>query len=722
MDLSTSQSTGFEVGPDPRQGETTKTFSVHEITAAIYRSRFGIALILAICVGIAVAYSLLATRLYTSEVSIEIRQEAEKVLGTEADREGAASKSDTDRFLQTQLEILRSRGVAQTVAENLGLYRGTAFLDTMKIEPAESGTPNQTLQQVRRDQVEQALMANVDVEYSGNTRIAVLSFESPDPALSARVANAYAESFIRNNLSRKFDSSTYALEFLRDRLQEAQARLEQTEQQALAYSRQRRLVDPSNAAGNAGNGPQSLLAAQLIQLNQAYSNAVAERIAAEQRWQRVRSLPDLKIPEVLANQAVQGLQQERAKAAATYSQIVSTRQPNYPTAVESEEQRRELDRQISSIAGNVRDAVESQYRIAVSEENRLRREIEQIKSDTLDEQRAGIQLSILRRAADTSQQQYDSLLRRYSALNAEAGVQTNNLNIVDRASIVETPSWPRLPLLLAMAIFAGLLLSFVFVVLREQLFDAIRAPADVTDRLHLPLLGSVPNTEDIEEDLADPKSPVSEAFNSVRTALALSENGMPRSILFTSTQAGEGKSSSCHALARSITRLGKRAIIVDADLRRPNAHRFFHVKNNLGLTQVLGGTASLEEAIHAPAGDRVLHLLPAGEIPPNPSELVTSPQFLKLVSKLTENYDVVLVDSAPVLGIADAVILANEVETTVFVIEAGRNSVRAVGNALARLRQGGTVNLAGALLTKYDPGQFGYGYTDAQAYQYSYKA
>jgi capsular exopolysaccharide synthesis family protein len=500
-------------------------------------------------------------------------------------------------------------------------------------------------------------------------------------------------------------------------------RLEQAEQQALAYSRQRRLVDTSNAAGNgASTGPQSLLSAQLVQLNQAYSTAVSERIAAEQRWQRIRSLPDMKIPEVLANQAVQGLQQERARAAATYSQIVSTRQPDYPTAVESAEQRRELDRQISSIARNVRDSVESQYRIALSEENRLSREIEQIKTDTLNEQRAGIQLSILRRAADTSQQQYDSLLRRYNALNAEAGVQTNNLNIVDRASIVEIPSWPRLPLLLALAIFAGLLFSFVFVVLREQLFDAIRAPGDITDRLHLPLLGSVPRTEDLQEDLADPKSSLSEALNSVRTALALSEKGMPRSILFTSTQASEGKSSSCHALGRSITRLGKRVIIVDADLRRPNAHRFFDAKNEVGLTHVLGGIVPLEDAIYAPDGDRVLHLLPAGEVPPNPSELVTSPQFLKLVSRLSESYDVVLVDSAPVLGIADAVILANEVEATVFVIEAGRNSVRAVGNALARLRQGGSVNLAGALLTKYDPGQFGYGYSDAHAYQYSYKA
>ncbi len=711
---------GFEVPQESRASDDTKSLNLRELWAAVYRSRFWIALIMGACIAGAVAYSLVATRLYKSKVSIEVRQEAEKVLGTEADREGAASKNDAERFLQTQLQIIRSRGVAQAVAENLGLYRGDAFLDTMKVKPAEAGTPNQSLQEIHREQVEQVLIAKVNVEYTGNTRIAELTFVSPDPRLSARVANAYADGFIRNNLARKFDSSSYALEFLRNQLSEAQQRLERAEQQALAYARRVRLVDPSNAAGSVSGAPQSLLSAQLVQLNQVYSGAVADRIAAEEKWHQTQALPDFRVPEVLANPAVQTLLEQRAQSAATYRQQLSTRQADYPTVVEAAAQGREIDRQVRAIATDVRQTVKSQYDVAVSREQTLARQIERLKGTTLDEQSQGIQLSILRREAETSRQQYDALLRRYNSLNAEAGVQTNNLSIVDKAEISEAPSWPRLPLILALAIFVGLLLSFACVVLREQLFDAVRVPDDITGRLRLPLLGSIPQTANIQAEIADPKSSISEAFNSVRTALALSEGGMPRTVLFTSSQAGEGKSSSCHALAFSIARLGKKVIIVDADLRRPNAHRLFGVGNQDGLTNVLAGFLPAAAAIQSPRGDGV-DLLPAGEIPPNPSELVNSAQFMALINELTGRYDAVLIDSAPVLGIADAIILASEVEATVFVIEAGRNSVRGATNAIARLR-GSSSSLAGALLTKYDPGRLGYGYGSDYRYEYRYQS
>ncbi|MFS0774417.1 GumC family protein [Sphingomonas sp. 1P08PE] len=707
---------GFEIPHDPQPTEAThKSFSVREVWAAIYRSRLWIAIIMAACIGAGLVYTMLATRLYTSKVTIEIRQEAEKVLGTEADREGAASKNDSERFMQTQLQIIRSRGVAATVAESLGLYRGDSFLETMKIEPAEAGSSRQSLQQIHREQVEQALMRYVDVDYTGSTRIAELSFVSPDPALSARVANAYAESFMRNNLARKFDSSAYALEFLRNQLAEAQQRLERAEREALGYARRLRLVDAASTSG-----PQSLIAGRLGELNQAYSAAISERITAEQRWQQTQALSDLRIPEVLSNPAIQGLLQQRAQSAAAYEQQLTTRRAEYPLALEASAQKRELDRQIKSIAGNVRSSVKSQYDVALSRERRLSDQIEALKTNSLNEQSEGIQLSILRRAADTYRQQYDALLRRYNSLNAELGVQTNNLSIVDRAQIDEDPSWPRLPLILALAIFVGMLLSFGCMVLREQLFDAVRLPDDVTERLRLPLLGSVPDAEDIDAALADPKSPVSEAFNSVRTSLALAEGGMPRTILFTSSQAGEGKSSSCHALALSLARLGKRVVIVDADLRRPNAHRLFGARNDVGLSNVLAGLKPVEQALQYPRHEGIA-LLTAGEIPPNPSELVNSPQFMKLIGDLAEQFDTVLIDSAPVLGIADAIILSSEVEATVFVIEAGRNTVRGTANALQRLRRGGD-RVAGALLTKYDPGRHGYGYGQDYSYEYRYQS
>jgi succinoglycan biosynthesis transport protein ExoP len=232
-------------------------------------------------------------------------------------------------------------------------------------------------------------------------------------------------------------------------------------------------------------------------------------------------------------------------------------------------------------------------------------------------------------------------------------------------------------------------------------------------------LGVVPSSDTPDEDLDDPKSFQSDAYNSVRTSLSLlSPNGVPATVMFTSTQQGEGKSTACRALALSLSRLGRRVVVIDADLRRPNVHRLFGLANRQGLSNLLSGQIAREQAIRNSA-DSKIDFIVAGDIPPNPTELINSPQMVALLRDLREAYDVVLVDSAPVLGLADAVILSSEVEATVYVIESGRNPVRQIQASLSRLAQGGGT-IAGAVLVKFDPGRFGYGYGTEYGYSYDY--
>jgi len=226
--------------------------TLREIWAAVYRSRYWIAGIFAVCIALGITLALLSTRLYQATASIEVRQEAEKVLGTEQDREDSSSRADAERFLQTQLDIIRSRGVAEAVAESEGLFRGEAFLNTMRVPDADVQVPlGMSPRDAQRARVIKALRDNMQVRYTGTTRIAAISFTSPDPRLSARIANSYATSYIRNNLARKAGSSVYALDFLRDQLREAQARLAKSEQEVVDYARRTRIVDAGNAAGNA---------------------------------------------------------------------------------------------------------------------------------------------------------------------------------------------------------------------------------------------------------------------------------------------------------------------------------------------------------------------------------------------------------------------------------------------------------------------------------------
>lgn len=697
-------------------------FSLRELWAAVYRSRIAIIAIMASMIAIAIVYTLVATRYYRSTVTIEVRQEAEKVLGTEADREGGASRGDTDKFLQTQLDIIRSRGVANAVAQSKGYYRGTSFLVRMKAiktDDADASVP----EDVRREQVIATLQKGLKVEYSGNTRIADLSFQSPDPKLSAEVANAYADAFIRNNLNRKFNSSSYALDFLRNQLREAQERLQKSERDALDYGRQTRIIDVSNAAGSGSNGnspqPQSLVTARLVQLNQNYSSAMADRIQAEQKWRQTASLPLMNIPEVLNSPAVQQLLNQQAQLDAVYKQELATRQPDHPAVRRAAAQLAEIKSQLNAIAGSIRRSIKSPYDVALAREREIAGEIEQLKNNTLTEQSQGIRLSILRREADTNRQQYDALLRRYNELNAEAGVQTNNLNIVDRADVPRATAWPKPLLNLALAIAVGLILSMGFVIARQQLFDGVRTPDDVTDRLRLSFLGSTPVVEDPKGEIELPKSVISEAFGSIRTSLMMaSKSGMPRTVMVTSTQAQEGKSSTTQALAVSLGRLGRRVVVADVDFRRPNVHRMFGVSNKDGLSNVVVSQTTLAQTIQASAFENV-SFITAGSMPPNPAELLSSDYLSDLITELKTQFDVILFDSAPVLGLADAVILAARVEATVFVVEAGRNSIRGAQAALARLDQGGAT-IIGAILTKFDPSKFGYGQGDAYGYNYSY--
>ena len=696
---------------------------IHDILAAIYRSRFVIIGLIVASILAAIVITLFTTRQYQGTAIVEVQQEASKVLGTEEDRESAQSKLDVDRFLDTQMEIVKSRLVATSVANDLGLFKND-FLTKMDIDEESDNQVYMTAEQARREQVIAALLDNLEVGYTGQTRLLTIRFYSPDPALSTRIANSYAENYIRSNLVRKSDSSSYALEFLQRQLREAQARLEESEQSMIAYGRRTQIVDASNAAGDS-NGtestqPKSLITARLVNLNNAYSEAVAAKVLAEQRWRRLSGMAILSLPEVLANPAVQKLLENRALIEAELREQQKIRKDDYPSVIQTRARLDEVNRQLNSLAQNIRSSVESGYQVARQQESQLKAELDALKSDTLAEQGQGVQLSILRREADTNRQQYEALLRRYNQLNAESGVQSNNLAVVDRAVIDPIPSSPKVYLNIALAVLVGLMLSALYILAQINLFDRIRTPSDVTDRAGYPVLGAIPKVENVLGDMEDLKSEVSESINLVRTALTLSsQGGAPRSVMVTSVQASEGKSSSALAVAISFARIGKRVLIIDLDLRRPNVHRLMDLSNKTGASSVLSGQVELGAAVQKSSYPNI-DVLTSGPIPPNPVDLFIGDMFSLTLVEAHKVYDMVVVDAPPMLALADAEVLSAYVEQTIFIVESGRNSPKAVIQGMRRLvRNRGQV--VGVILTKYEPAKTGYGMNGDYTYGYKYE-
>jgi capsular exopolysaccharide synthesis family protein len=696
-----------------------RSINLRDLWAPIYRSRYAVGAIFVVAIGLAVLATLFIQPRYRAQATVEIKAEAQKVLGTEDRNENAASPADASRFLDTQLDIIKSRSTTIAVAQSLGLYNNDRFLEAMGVKA--DGTPGAVLnaQEAHRKLVNQVLQDNLKVSFSEETRIAKIEFSSPDPRLAARVANSYADNYIKLNLSRRFDASSYSLDFLRDQIREAQARLGRSEREAINYARDARLIDATNAASSTGSsGPQSLTTASLVGLNQALSDTTAKRIAAEQRWKVTQRTPLLSIPEVVSNGAIQQLQQQKALLQAQYQQELQTRTEEYPTVRQLAARVRSLDSQIATIANNVKGTIREEYNSVRSQEEGLRSNLEQLKNTTLDEQNRSIQLSILRREAETNRQQLSALLTRYNELNAQSGIQLNNLSVIDHAEVPSGPYWPNLPLNLALGLILGVAAAAIYVLGRENLFELVRTPEDVTQRLRQPVLGAVPASEDVMAHLGDPKTPVSEALSSIRTNLSLSPGGMPATLMVTSTQAGEGKSTVCYGMTLGLAKLGRSVVIIDTDIRRPNVHRLFGVKNTFGASNVLSGSATVDDVIQRGLVPNI-DVIVAGPIPPNPSELLASNNLSQMIAELRSRYDHVVVDSAPVLGLADAPLVATNVDGVVFVVEAARTNVRGVQNAIGRLEQTGA-SLLGVVLSRFDPGKSGYSYEYRYAYEYSY--
>lgn len=691
------------------------------IWSAVYRSRYWILGILVACLLIGIVVSLLSTPIYRAKSTVQIDQEAAKVIGTE-ETDLSASIQDSDRFLQTQLDIIRSRALATSVAEDQNLFGNKAFLEAMDVDPDIEPEGALSQEETERELVLETLRENFSVSLPIDSRVTSIVFDSPDPKLAARIANSYAENYIRNNLQRKFDTSSYAREFLKEQLDGAAARLGESERNALAYARSTKIIDASNAAQTEDGraAPRSLTAATLVQLNQEYAAAFARRIEAQKKWETARGTATLNTPQVLNNLAVQNLVQERAKLEAELEDQLQRRKDDYPTVRQLNARKEELDRQIAAISSGIRNSIRGEYQTALEQEKALQSQIALLKESTLDEQSNAVQLSILQRESDTNRQLYDLLLTRYNELNAEAGVQSNNVIIVDRAIVPVEPISPNIPLNLALSLLAGIGLAGAFVFGREQIFDTIRTPDDISNKLGRLTLGTIPVLKDGAEmstEMLDQKSNVSEAYTSVRTSLMLaSSHGLPSSLMFTSARQGEGKSSSCFATALALSRINKKVVIVDLDLRRPSQHHFFDIKNQHGMSDLLSQNAEISDVIHETKHKNV-SFISSGAIPPNPAELLAGENASSVLRQLEEQFDIVLVDSAPLLGLADAVVVGSMVESCVFVVEASRNQASVVRTAVNRLLQGGA-KLTGILLSKFDAKQSGYSYE--YAYQYEY--
>ncbi|MGF7146783.1 capsular exopolysaccharide synthesis family protein [Sphingomonas zeicaulis] len=707
--------------------------NIGALIGILRRNWIPVAVIVALALIAGLVATLLATKIYRSAASVQIEQQTAKIVDTQM-VEPATSIADANRFLNTQLAILQSRGLAIRTAERMKLFDNSNFLVAMgvKVDAAQSNTPEAIRQ--RREMVIGLLRTNTSVELPTNSRVAQLRFDSPDPRLSAQIANGIADAYVTGNLERKFDTSAYARDYLAGQLAEQKQRLEDSERAMIAYARESDLVTVGGAGGatggdsNGGEGaskPQSLTSAALVDLNTAYTAARAERIKAEQRWRAAQRAPLMSLPEVIDNGAVQALIGQRATLRSELQQQRRRHKADHPEVIQLNAQIAELDSQISRQATDIRDSIRETYQLAVGQEQQFDTTVGQLRSTALEEQGRQVRLNILQREVDTNRELYNGLLQRFKELSATAGVESNNVSIIDRAEPSFAPIKPRPLINMAIALAIGFGLAALFVFARENLDDAIRTPDDVQRMLNVPALGAVPLLKAGEnpfEEISNPRSAMAEAYQSIRTALELSTaHGVPRSLVFTSSRPSEGKSTSATATAQNLARTGKRALLVDADLRLPTLHKFLDLKNNAGFVSLLTGQKTVMD-VRQPTGLEGFDFISSGPLPPAPAELLSEVSLNRFLNDALAHYDVVVIDAPPVMGFADAPLIAAITEGTVFVVEADVAHRGAARTAIRRLVSS-RANVVGAILTKFDAPALGYyNYNYSYSYEYGNRA
>jgi capsular exopolysaccharide synthesis family protein len=664
---------------------------------AIWRHRLLVMSIVAVSLAVGVLALFLVHPTYRATSSVEIEDQAVKVLGTE-DMQPVSGSQDTDRLLQTQIDILKSRALAERVADGLNLAADNRFLAAEGVKPKDS---------IRREQVIEALRSNLGASLPRDSRVVPIEFDSASPALAATIANSYADNLIAGNLQRHYDTSTYSKDFLQNQLTLTKARLEQSETALLSYARSVGIVDPSaggdpNDANN--NAPHSLTSANLIDLNQSLAAARATRIQAQGRWQQAASTPLMSLPDVLGNPAIQQMAQRKAELEAQYQEDLQHRKPDHPVVQQELAAIKSLDRQTAALAESIRNSIRNQYETAQKQESELQGTVNQLKGATLAEQSLGIRYNILKREVDTNRELYNGLLQRYKEVSAEAGVTSNNISVIDRAEPPLLPVAPSPLVNISLSLLAGLILALGAVAALETFHDGVRAPDEIEQRFGVPLLGVIPRLKGqaAAAELVDRSSNISEAYQSVRASVELSsENGSPRTLLITSSREGEGKSTTALAMARDAAAAGRKVLLVDADMRRPSVHTLLGLKKSPGLSNMLTQQLPASSVIY-PTETEGLFAMPAGPKPPSPSELLGGAGFRALISYLKEEFDQIIIDSPPVLGLADVPRLAAVVDGTMIVMEANRSHRGAIAAAMRRLSSA-RARIIGAVLVKFDP-------------------
>ena len=695
-------------------------------------------------IGVTLAAMILAairiigeTPIYTAETTILIEPNAEAGSSTlESLIEIETAAANADEYYKTQCAILESRNLAAAVVSDLALdkdalFNGQTSADSSPLArwwPGLFGPPprdaavtqykfapldptdTEMPAPIAPSAAVRRYLAMLKVSPVPDTNLVRLSFATPDPALSAELANAHVVAYERQQFREHGNQTENAQHFLRDKLAGIKDELQKSEAALNAYRRAKGIIPGLISV----DGKDAVVLDRLADLSKDLTQAQVARISLEARVASIDKHDYASIPEVSENVTIQDLQKQQDDLYSQAAALSSQFKPDYPPLAKVRAQLDAVEGRLKIEIDGVVDGIQAQYRQAVEKENELQAEMERQRAETLNLNDAAAQYAILQREVDTNRQLYDAVLTRMKDVAIESGADRSNVAVINSAEVPTVPTSPRKARDLMLALVTGLSGGIALAFLLEFLDSTLKNPEDAENYLRLPTLGVVPEIASVRnaapnatqmsgaraltangtapalpaaDDLVTAYgsySALGEAYRNLRTALLMSRaGGPPGTILITSATSREGKTVTAVNLSVMLAQLGL-TLLIDADLRRARCHRVLGLDSRIGLTEVLTGAHQLDDAVR-PTGIDGLDLLGAGATPPNPTELLGSVRMNQLLADFRTRYQYIVIDSSPVLPVSDALILARAVDGVVVVANGVATPRQQVRAACARL-------------------------------------
>ena len=724
-----------------------KNINIQDYLRVILKHQWTILTVFAVIVVSVTIFSFTATPVYKATTRIIIEKENPKVVSIQEVMSVDSSGLD---YYQTQYKIIEGRAVANEVVKRLNLEKSEEFNPKPGILGEIWSWIISPITYVRSllktddtNPVKGVTIVGIEEPYSPladviakkiivtpirNSRLVDISFEAKDRVLAAQIANTVARAYIDLNLQAKLKATQDAVAWLNQQVEQEKKRVEQAEQNLLRYKQEKGIVTDFSS------NVETITAQKLAAINTQVVEATSKRVEAETRYRQARSMessPDSmgSIPEVMNNLLIQDIKKQEVEVSKRLSELSKRYGANHPQIIALNNEMKTLNARKTGEIQRVANGLHNEYRVALAREQSLKGALSQQKGESLNMNQKAIDYTVLKREADMSREMFDLLIKRFKETSLTEDIRTGNIRVIDPAEIPKSPAKPKKAQNILLALIVGLSMGIGLAFFLEYLDSTIKLPDEITSLLKIPYLGPVPalateegaegkdQEHDPREDLialTAPKSTASEAYRGIRTSLLFSSaDSVPQVILVCSSGPQEGKTITTSNIAVTIAQTGNKVLIMDCDMRRPKLHKLFGADRNKGMSNILVGNSTLEEAVvhtHVPNID----ILASGPIPPNPSELLGSERMKALIDEARKSYDRVIIDSPPITAVTDAVILSNFVDGVVVVIRSGVTHREVIKNGITQLK---AVNarILGAVLNCVSMGRDNYYY-----YQYYY--